>query len=351
MKARPVGSAGRKNTKGRRMSLTTHYLGLSLKNPLVASAAPVNAQLDHLRRLEDAGASAVVLPSLFQEQIEAEAAIHERVTNSTAYNSPEASHYFPQTTGGPYGVDPDAYLELVRSARAALSIPVIASLNGSSETGWIEYAGSIQQAGAHAIELNMYFVPVDIALTGQSVEDRYVDIVGAARKAAAIPLAVKLSPYLSSLGNLAQRLHNSGANGFVLFNRLMQPDIDPVTLRLVEGVHLSTRAEMSLPLFWIALLAGRTGASLAASTGVEDAGDVIKYLLAGADVVMTTSAVLRHGAGHVATLVKDLEIWMEARQFTAVSELRGLMSWTRSRHKERYGRPSYIEMLKTGVVG
>ncbi|WP_213771841.1 dihydroorotate dehydrogenase-like protein [Bradyrhizobium sp. dw_78] len=333
------------------MSLATHYLGLSLKNPVVASAAPVNAQLDHLRRLEDAGAAAVVLPSLFQEQIEAEAALHDHLTNSAAYNSPEASDYFPPTAAGPYGVGPDAYLDLISSARAALSIPVIASLNGSSEAGWIEYAKLMQQAGADALELNMYFVPVDIALTGQSVEDRYVDIVSAARKATTIPLAVKLSPYLSSLGNLAQRLHKSGANGLVLFNRLLQPDIDPVTLRLVEGVHLSTRAEMPLPLFWIALLAGRTGASLAASTGVENADDVVKYLLAGADVVMTTSAVLRHGAGHVTGLIRDLETWMEARQFASVSDLRGLMSWKRSSHKERYGRPSYIKMLETGVVG
>ncbi len=332
------------------MSLETRYLGLSLKNPLVASAAPVNAQLDHLRRLEDAGAAAVVLPSLFQEQIEAEAAIHERLANSTAYNSPEASDYFPPTAAGPYGVGPDAYLDLIHSARAALSIPVIASLNGSSEAGWIEYARLMQQAGADAIELNMYFVPVDIDLTGQSVEDRYVDIVGAARKATTIPLAVKLSPYLSSLGNLAQRLHKGGADGLVLFNRLLQPDIDPVTLRLVDGVHLSTRTEMTLPLFWIALLAGRTGASLAASTGVENADDVVKYLLAGADVAMTTSALLRHGAGYVATLVRDLETWMEARQFAQVSDLRGLMSWKRSSHKERYGRPSYIKMLETGVV-
>lgn len=322
-----------------------------MKNPLVASAAPANAQLDHLRKLEDAGAGAVVLPSLFQEQIEAEAAIHEHLTNRIAYNSPEASDYFPHAAAGPYGVGPDAYLELIRSARAALSIPVIASLNGSSKAGWIEYASLMQQAGAHAIELNMYFVPIDFALTGQSVEDRYVDIVGAARKATTIPLAVKLSPYLSSPGNLAQRLHESGASGLVLFNRLLQPDIDPVTLRLVSAMRLSTNAEMPLPLFWIGLLAGRTAASLAASTGVENGDDVVKYLLAGADVVMTTSAVLRHGAGHIGTLVRAVETWMEARQFTSVTDLRGLMSWKRSCHKERYCRPSYIEMLETGIAG
>jgi len=333
------------------MSLETRYLGLSLKNPVVASAAPLNAQLDHLRRLEDAGAAAVVLPSLFQEQIEAEVVIHEHLMNSAAYNSPEASDYFPQIAKGPYGVGPDAYLELISSARVALSIPVIASLNGASEAGWVECAKLMQQAGADALELNMYFVPTDISLTGESVEERYVDIVGAARRATTIPLAAKLSPYLSSLGNLAQRIHQNGADGLVLFNRLLQPDIDPASLRLVDGVHLSTHVEMPLPLFWIALLAGRTGASLAASTGVENGDDVIKYLLAGADVVMTTSAVLRHGPGYITTLVKDVERWMEARQFASVSELRGLMSWKRSSHKERYGRPSYVKMLEAGVVG
>ena len=333
------------------MLLATQYLGLSLKNPLIASAAPLNAQLDHLRALEDAGAAAVVLPSLFQEQIEAEAAIHEHIMNSAAHNSPEASTYFPQTASGPYGVGPDAYLDLIHRARAAVAIPVIASLNGSSEAGWIEYAKMMQQAGAHAIELNMYFIPIDIELTGQNIEDRYVGILAAARRAVSIPLALKVSPQVSAFGNLAQRLHANGAAGLVLFNRLLQPDIDLATLRLTQGVHLSTRAEMPLSLSWIALLAGRCGASLAASTGVEEADDVIKYLLAGADVVMTTSALLRHGAGHLTGLLNGLETWMEARQFASVPDLRGLMSWSRSRHKEFYGRPSYMKMLETGVTG
>jgi dihydroorotate dehydrogenase (fumarate) len=332
------------------MPLTTHYLGLTLKNPLVASASPVNAQLDHLRRLEDAGAAAVVLPSLFQEQIEAEAALHERLINTTAHISAEASNYFLDITAGPYGVGADAYLDIIRRAREALSIPVIASLNGSSEAGWIDYARQMQQAGAHAIELNIYFVPIDMALTGQAVEDRYQAIVSATRSAVGIPLAVKLSPYLSALGNLAQRLHAGGADGLVLFNRLQQPDIDPVTMQLTQGIHLSSRTEMALPLLWIALLANRTGMSLAASTGVEDADDVVKYLLAGADVVMTTSALLRNGAGYLTTLLDGLQTWMEARDFTSITDVRGLMSWARSRQQELYGRLSYIKMLEKGAV-
>jgi dihydroorotate dehydrogenase (fumarate) len=238
------------------MPLATKYLGLSLKNPLVASASPANAQIDHLRRLEDAGAAAVVLPSLFQEQLEAEDAIDALILNKTAYNSPEAMGYFPEVRDGPYGVGPDVYLDLIRRAKEVLSIPVIASLNGSSESGWVTYAQSMQQAGASAVELNIYFVPIDMALTSRDVEDRYIAIVRATRRAVSIPLSVKLSPYVSALPNLAHRLHAEGADGLVLFNRLLQPDFDLMTLQMVEGVHLSTPDEISLPLSWIALLAG-----------------------------------------------------------------------------------------------
>jgi len=332
------------------MSLATHYLGLSLKNPLIASAAPGNAQLDHLRRLEDAGAAAVVLPSLFQEQIEADEALEELILGRMAHNSPEASSYLP-TAAGPYGVGSDAYLDLIRRAHEALAIPVIASLNGATEAGWTEYAQLMAQAGAQAIELNIYFVPIDLTLSGQEVEDRYAGIVAGARRGVAIPLSVKLSPHVSALGNLAQRLHASGASGLVLFNRLTQPDYDLATLRLTHGVHLSTPSEMPLPLLWISLLAGRTGLSLAGSTGVNSGDDIVKYLLAGADAVMTTSAVLRHGAGHLTRMLDDLRAWLELREFNSVADMRGLLSWVRSRHREQYGRPSYIKMLEAGPVG
>lgn len=331
------------------MLLATHYLGLSLKNPLIASASPANAQLDHLRRLEDAGAAAVVLPSLFQEQIEADAVLEELILGRMAHNSPEASSYLPVAVG-PYGVGSDAYLELIRRARAALSIPVIASLNGATEARWTEYAQSMAEAGANAIELNIYFVPTDLALTGQQVEDRYAGIVASVRRGVAVPLSVKLSPFVSALGNLAQRLHDSGASGLVLFNRLMQPDYDLATLRLIHGVHLSTPAEMPLSLLWISLLAGRAKLSLAGSTGVQSGDDIVKYLLAGADAVMTTSAVLRHGPGHLTRMLDDLRTWLDIREFHSVADVRGLLSWVRSRHREQYGRPSYIKMLEAAPV-
>jgi dihydroorotate dehydrogenase (fumarate) len=332
------------------MLLATHYLGLSLKNPLIASASPANAQLDHLRRLEDAGAAAVVLPSLFQEQIEADAALEELILGRMAHNSPEASSYRPAAVG-PYGVGSDAYLDLIRRARAALSIPVIASLNGATEAGWTEYARSMAEAGANAIELNLYFVPTDLTLTGQQVEDRYAGIVAGVRRGVAVPLSVKLSPFVSALGHLAQRLHDSGANGLVLFNRVMQPDYDLATLRLIHGVHLSTPAEMPLPLLWISLLAGRAKLSLAGSTGVHSGDDIVKYLLAGADAVMTTSAVLRHGPGHLTRMLDELRTWLDIREFHSVADMRGLLCWARSRHREQYGRPSYIKMLEAASVG
>ena len=332
------------------MSLATQYLGLSLENPLIASASPANAELDHLRRLEDAGAAAVVLPSLFQEQIEADAELEERILGRMAHNSPEASSYLPAARG-PYGVGSDAYLTLIRRAREALSIPVIASLNGATDAGWTEYAQLMEQAGAQAIELNIYFVPIDLALSGSQVEDRYAGIVAGARRDVTIPLSVKLSPQLSALGHLAERLHDSGASGLVLFNRLVQPDFDLASLRLTHGVHLSTSAEMSLPLLWTSLLAGRTKLSLAGSTGVHSGDDVVKYLLAGADVVMTTSAVLRHGPSRVTDMLNDLRVWLELREFHSVADMRGLLSWIRSRHREQYGRPSYIKMLEAGPVG
>ncbi len=332
------------------MPLTTQYLGLTLQNPLVASAAPPNAHLDHLRRIEDAGASAVVLPSLFQEQIEAEAAIEALIYDAHAHNSPEAASYLPESAAGPYDVGPDAYLDLVRRARAALSIPVIASLNGATDTGWTNYAQQLEQAGAYAIELNVASIPTELTQSSQAVEDDIVAILAAVRQAVAVPVAVKLSPYASAPGHLAVRLAEAGAGGLVLFNRLVQPDIDLARLALDTHIPLSRPEEMRLPLLWIALLAGRVDASLAASTGVEDAGDVVKYLLAGADVVMTTSALLRHGPAHLSTLLEGLRAWMEARDFTSVAELRGLMSWQRSRQKQLYGRPSYIKMLETGAA-
>ncbi len=328
------------------MLLATKYLGLTLKNPLVASASPLNSKLDNLRRLEDAGAAAIVLPSLFQEQVEAEAEAHESRMDVYAESSPEALSYFPAAVSGPYGVGPERYLDLVRRGAEAVSIPVIASLNGSSRAGWIEYARLVEQAGAAALELNMYHVPTDLSESGHDVEARYLEIVQAVCGSVTLPVSVKLTPYLSSIGHFAALLVQHGAAGLVLFNRLLQPDIDLLRMSLTDKLELSEPAEMRLPLLWIAILAGRVKASLAASTGVSTVTEVIKCLLAGADVVMATSALLRHDIGYMTTLVEDLRKWMGERDIASVDDMRGIMSWQRSHDRSVYTRAHYLRILE-----
>jgi len=328
------------------MTLETKYLGLTLKSPVVASASPLNAKLDNLRRLEDAGAAAIVLPSLFQEQIEAAAETHAFRVEAYADSSPEALSYFPAADNGPYGMYPERYLELVRGGKEAVSIPVIGSLNGSSKAGWIEYAKLIEQAGAAAIELNMYHVPTNLLESGRDVEARYGDIVKAVCASVALPVSVKLTPYLSAIGHTAENLVRHGAAGLVLFNRSMQPDIDLLRMKLTDTVELSDPAELRLPLLWIAILAGRISASLAASTGVSCVDDVVKCLLAGADVVMTTSALLRDGVGAMSTLTTGLHKWMQDREIASLADMRGMMSWQRSRDREVYTRANYLRILE-----
>jgi dihydroorotate dehydrogenase (fumarate) len=259
--------------------MATRYMGLALKNPVVASASPLNSKLDNIRRLEDAGAAAIVLPSLFQEQIEAEMDAHDDLMGAYANSSPEAQTYFPSSVSGPYGLGPDQYLGFVRRARDAVGIPVIASLNGSSKAGWVDYAKSIGQAGAAALELNMYHVPTDLSESGRDIEARYTEIVGAVCSSVTLPVAIKLTPYLSSIGHFANSLVDQGAAGLVLFNRLLQPDIDLVRLRLTDTLEFSTPAELRLPLLWIAILSGRTKGSLAASSGIASSLDVVKCIL------------------------------------------------------------------------
>lgn len=328
------------------MNLATSYLGLSLDNPLIASSSPANAQLAHLRRLEDAGIAAVVLPSLFQEQIEAEQERLAAIIAQGQDNNPEAQGYLPPHASAPYGVGPDGYLELIRTAKAALGIPVIASLNGASTSGWTDYAALIEQAGADALELNIYYVPVDIQLSGAALERRYLEVLEAVRSTVRIPVVAKLPPYFSSFGHLATQMVEAGADGLVIFNRYIEPDIDLLRLRLSRELALSQSEEMRLPLQWIALLAGRVDCALAASTGVETAQQVIKYLLAGADVVMTTSALLRHGPGHVRTLLDGLGAWLAARNLEGLGPIRGAMSWSRLGEPGAYARANYIELIE-----
>ena len=326
------------------MDLATRYMGLQLKNPLVASASPLTGELDSLRRLEDAGAAALVLPSLFQEEIEAEAARYEHLTSAHDDSWPEGLSNFPKLPDAQHG--PHHYLELVRRARQALGVPVIASLNGISDEGWTSYAKQLEQAGANGIELNIYFIPADLAATGRDVEQRYLDILRSVREAVSIPVAIKLSPYFSSVGNMAMALHEAGADALVLFNRFYQPDLDLTRLQVLTDLKLSEPNEIRLPLLWLAVLAGRTKASLAASTGVTGAEEVVKYLLVGADVVMTTSSLLRQGPDHMATLLAGLDQWLDARGFTSLKHVRGIMSQRSLRDPQAFERANYIKILQ-----
>jgi len=326
------------------MNLETKYMGLALKNPLVASASPLNADLDVIRTLEDSGAGAVVLPSVFAEQIEAEERRHARLTQVGVLSSPEATSYFPESDE--YNVGSERYLDLVRRAKAAVAVPVIASLNAASEDGWIGYAGDLEAAGASALELNIYLVPAEITSTGREIEQRYLDIVRSVRQRVSIPIAVKVSPYFSAPGHMAGELIAAGANGLVLFNRFYQPDIDTAKLAITTDLELSRSIEMRLPLMWIAILHGRLTASLAATTGVQNANDVVKYLLAGADVVMTTSALYRHGPGHMRVLVDGLKQWLDQRDMASLAPMRGLMSQARIHNPDAYERANYIRIIQ-----
>jgi dihydroorotate dehydrogenase (fumarate) len=326
------------------MDLTTRYMGLALRNPLVASASPLNTEIGNLRRLEDAGAAAIVLPSLFEEQIEAEAARYDRLTAAPAESFAEALSYFPEQTE--YRVGPNAYLDLIRRAREAVEVPIIASLNGTANEGWISYARLIEEAGACGLELNIYFIPADLSLTGAAIEQRYLDIVRSVRTMVSIPVAVKLSPYFSAVGNMALALEKAGADALVLFNRFYQPDIDLARLAVLPDLNLSQPNEIRLPLLWLAILSGRIKASLAATTGVTTAGEVVKYLLVGADVVMTTSALLRHGVDHMAVLLAGLESWLDAREFASLDDMRGIMNQQKLRDPQAFERANYIRILQ-----
>ena len=330
------------------MDLTTDYLGLKLKSPLVASASPLNTELDNLLRLQAAGAGAVVLPSVFEEQIVREQEILDALIDHGAESFGEALSYFPaQTT---YAFDTANHLSLIEKASAVLDIPVIASLNGITDSGWVDYARDIEAAGARAIELNVFFVPSDTALDGRAVEQRYTDIVRAVTAAVKVPVAVKIGPYFSSPGHMAGELVAAGAKGLVLFNRFYEPDIDPAKLAVQTSLELSHRFEMRLPLLWIGVLSGRIGASLAATTGVQSADDVVKYLLAGADVVMTTSALLRNGVGHMQVLHDGLADWLDARGLASPDAIRGKLAHGQVDNPEAYERANYIKVLQ-GYAG
>lgn len=326
------------------MDLTTRYLGMTLKSPLVASASPLNSSLDNIRRLEDFGAGAVVLPSIFEEQIEREQEIFDALMTTGIDTHSEALSYFPAQTA--YAFDTDRYVEAVQKAVEHVDIPVIASLNGITDHGWIDYAERIEEAGASAIELNIYFIPSDLTLSGREVEARYLQVLKAVKATVRIPVSVKIGPYFSSPGHMALELEKAGADGLVLFNRFYEPDIDLAQLSLKPSLELSTPYEMRLPLLWIAVLSGQVKASLAATTGVESGDDVIKYLLAGADVVMTTSSILRHGLGHMKVLHDQFTAWLAARDLSSPDEIRGRLSHRNIANPEALERANYIKVLQ-----
>jgi dihydroorotate dehydrogenase (fumarate) len=330
------------------VDLRTRYLGLQLRTPLVASSSPLTGTLDGLERLEAAGASAVVLPSLFEEDL-AEEAREVGALLATGATAAEARAGHPGHAG--YGAGAAAYLSLLEQARASLSIPVIASLNGTSRGGWVRHAARLEQAGADALELNVYYASSSPGQSGSEVEWRYLDVVAAVRQAVGIPLAVKLSPYFSSVTNMAGQLVEAGVDGLVLFNRFYQPDLDVQTLQVVPSLELSTSVELRLPLRWIAILYRRWGVSLAASTGVHTAEDVIKVLLAGADVAMMTSALLRNGPDHLSQVEAGLRAWLEHHGHQSVDRVRGRLSQRSVPDPAAFERANYLKVLASRRAG
>ncbi|MBK8012378.1 MAG: dihydroorotate dehydrogenase-like protein [Deltaproteobacteria bacterium] len=326
------------------VDLKTKYLGLNLKNPLVASSSPLTGRLDFLRQLEDNGIGAVVLPSIFEEQIE-----HEQ--NQVLQLHQEGAETFPEALGGyfpameDYNTGPDTYLEQIRAAKEALSIPVLASLNGVSASGWVDYAKQIQDAGADGLELNVYFIAADTEESSFQVEWRYLNLVAAVREAITIPLAVKVHPFFSAPAHMSKRLVEAGANGLVLFNRFYQPDIDLEALKVRANVQLSTSSELRLPLRWIAILRGRVAASLAATSGTHTAADVLKLLFAGADVAMMASALLRNGPTHVRTLLSAISTWLDEHEYVSVEQMRGSMSQQNCEDPAAFERANYMAGL------
>ena len=328
------------------VDISTKYLGLDLANPLVASASPLTGKLDTLVQLEEAGASAVVLPSLFEEQIEHDSwAVHDLYEYGSAI-SPEAfGGYVPEMTG--YNTGPDHYLELLERAKDNLTIPVIASLNGMSPGGWTKYAKTIEEAGADALELNVYRVATDINMTGSEIESEYIQLVEDLKSTIDIPLAVKISPYFSSLASMCRRLVEAGADGLVLFNRFYQPDINLDELKVKPDIVLSSPVNLRLPLRWTAILRGRIDASIAASSGVHTGEDVVKLILAGADVTQMASALLKYGPSHLATVLFEMESWFSEREYTSIEQGKGSLSQVSASDPEAFERTNYMRSLVT----
>ncbi|MEX2306234.1 MAG: dihydroorotate dehydrogenase-like protein [Pirellulales bacterium] len=326
-----------------RASLTTRYLGLRLKNPVVASAGPLTGDLDTLCELEQAGVAAAVLPSLFEEQISRDEQRVHLLYEHQSFSSAESLSYFPRIDD--YNVGPREYLKLLEKAKKSVSIPVIGSLNGSSPGGWVRYAKLIQEAGADAIELNIYFVPTDPDMSPEDVEWRYVDLVATVHDVVSIPVAVKIGAQFTNLSNFIPRLAQAGAKGVVLFNRYLEPDIDLDTLQITPRLVLSNRSELRLPLRWIAILRDQVSISLAATSGIHQPEDVIKLLLVGADACMITSTLLRHGVEYVGEMLKAIQDWLDANEYESVEQLKGSMSYGNCPDSGNLERANYMKAI------
>lgn len=326
------------------VDLRTTYLGLALNSPLVVSASPLSRDVDSICRLEEAGASAIVLYSLFEEQLRQEEADLDYHLNAGTESFAESLTYFPQPSE--FQTGPEGYLEHIRKAKSSVRIPIIASLNGSTLGGWTKFAGEIQRAGADAIECNIYSIPTDPRVTAEQIENTYLNIVRAVKSAVTIPVAVKLSPFFSNMANMAHRLDHAGADGLVLFNRFYQPDIDLEELEIRPNVLLSSQQSMRLPLTWIGILYGRLKASLAATSGVHGAEDVVKLLMVGANVTMLCSALMRNGINHLRHVDRELRDWMEAHEYESVLQMQGSMSQLRSPDPGAFERSQYMRAVR-----
>ncbi len=327
------------------LDITTTYLGLPLKNPLVASASPLSKKVEMVCRLEDAGIAAVVMYSLFEEQIIHESQELHHFLERGTHSYGEALSYFPDL--GNYNLGPEPYLEHVRRLKEAVDIPIIASLNGVSTGGWVDYAHKIEQAGANALELNIYDVSTDINLSGAELEQRYVDLVRDMREKVKLPMAIKLSPFFTSLPHTAKRLVKAGANGLVLFNRFYQPDFDLDEMKVVPDLELSSSNELRLPLRWIAILYGQVAADFALTSGVHTGHDVLKAMMAGASVAMMASELLAHGPGRLPPILAEIEHWMEENEYESITQMKGCMSQRAVAEPTAFERANYMKALSS----
>jgi dihydroorotate dehydrogenase (fumarate) len=325
--------------------LTTKYLGLTLKNPLVASASPLSEKVETAKKLEEAGVSAIVMYSLFEEQIIHESLELDHFLSYGTESSPEYSSYYPET--GQYTLKPDVYIETVKKLKKAVNIPVIGSLNGISSGGWIKYARRIEEAGADALELNLYYLPTSTELTSAELEDTYVALVSDVRKSVKFPIAVKLNPFFTALPNMSKRLVDAGADGLVLFNRFYQPDFDLENLEVVPNLVLSSSEELRVPLRWVSILYGKVNADLALTTGVHTATDVIKSVMAGAKVAMMASELLKNGYGRVPDILATMQGWMEEHEYVSVQQMQGCMSHQRVKEPAALERANYMKVLNS----